>query len=119
MSVALKPQRTSKTASNSWNEGSQSLFFHRQIDDEVQQKDRRKNHEKDLPNAIHSPAKWYELLCHPRAGVAKPNVLRADQSAVLLQSLPSTDALPLLSCMGAGMALGGLISARWWNRRDK
>jgi hypothetical protein len=71
MSVALKPQRTSKTDSNSWNEGSQSLFFHRQIDDEVQQKDRRKNHEKDLPNAIHSPAKWYELLCHPRAGVAK------------------------------------------------
>jgi hypothetical protein len=49
----------------------------------------------------------------------KPNVLRADQSAVLLQSLPSTDALPLLSCMGAGMALGGLISARCWNRRNK
>ena len=49
----------------------------------------------------------------------KPNVLRADHTAVLLQSLPSTDALPLLSCMGAGMALGGLISARWWNQRDK
>jgi hypothetical protein len=49
----------------------------------------------------------------------KPNVFHAEQGAVLLQSLPSTDALPLLSCMGAGMALGGLISARWWNRRDK
>jgi len=31
----------------------------------------------------------------------------------------SSSAVPLLSCMGGGMALGGLISARWANRRDK
>jgi hypothetical protein len=32
----------------------------------------------------------------------------------------SSSPLPLLSCIGAGMALGGLISARWWeHHRDK
>jgi hypothetical protein len=53
----------------------------------------------------------------PKQGPHK--ILPANQGTVLLQSLPSSSALPLLSCMGAGMALGGLISARWWNRRDK
>jgi len=55
----------------------------------------------------------------PKQESPKPKVLLAEQGAVLLQSLPSSNAMPLLSCMGAGMALGGLISARWWNRRDK
>lgn len=27
--------------------------------------------------------------------------------------------LPLLSCIGAGMAVGGLLSVRWANRGDK
>jgi len=31
----------------------------------------------------------------------------------------SSSAVPLLSCMGGGMALGGLISARWANRSAK
>jgi hypothetical protein len=31
----------------------------------------------------------------------------------------SSSGLPLLSCIGAGMALGGLLSARWWESRDK
>jgi hypothetical protein len=55
----------------------------------------------------------------PKQESPKPNLL-ADQDAVLmLQNLPSTNALPLLSCMGAGMALGGLISARWGSHRRK
>jgi hypothetical protein len=29
------------------------------------------------------------------------------------------NSLPLLSCIGAGMAIGGLLSARWANREDK
>jgi hypothetical protein len=55
----------------------------------------------------------------PKQESPKSYVSNADQSAVLLQNLPSTNALPLLSCMGAGMALGGLISARWGSHRRK
>jgi hypothetical protein len=49
----------------------------------------------------------------------KEAALKATETTVLLQNLPSTNALPLLSCIGAGMALGGLISARWGNHRHK
>ena len=43
------------------------------------------------------------------------------QAALKNQNLAhSSSAIPMLSCIGAGMALGGLISARWWDhRRDK
>lgn len=38
---------------------------------ETQEKDQRKDYEKDVPNAIHSPADWYELLCRAKEGVAE------------------------------------------------
>jgi hypothetical protein len=37
----------------------------------TQESDQRKNHEKDLPNAINSPADVHELLCHTKTGVAE------------------------------------------------
>lgn len=44
----------------------------------------------------------------------------ATQAAAQAENLPqSNSGLPLLSCIGAGMALGGLVSARWWENRDK
>lgn len=44
----------------------------------------------------------------------------ATQAAPEAGDLPySSSGLPLLSCIGAGMALGGLLSARWWESRDK
>ncbi|HJT53044.1 MAG TPA: hypothetical protein VJ848_04290 [Candidatus Angelobacter sp.] len=41
------------------------------------------------------------------------------QGAILFQSSPSESGAALLSVIGAGMALGGLISARWGKRGDK
>jgi len=50
------------------------------------------------------------------ATVAGPS---AGESVVILQSSPSATGIALLSCIGGGMALGGLISARWGKRGDK
>jgi hypothetical protein len=47
-----------------------------------------------------------------------PNPITS-QSAILFQSSPSESGAALLSVIGAGMALGGLISARWGKRGDK
>ena len=41
------------------------------------------------------------------------------QCVTLFQSSPSEGGAALLSVIGAGMALGGLISARWGKRGDK
>src|SRR5690242_7376570 len=50
------------------------------------------------------------------------NLLQLTDASSALQAddmSRSSSALPLLSCIGAGMALGGLLSARWWENRDK
>ncbi|HST79151.1 MAG TPA: hypothetical protein VLN58_11735 [Verrucomicrobiae bacterium] len=49
----------------------------------------------------------------------KSNEVIVSGGVVLLQNLPSTNAYALLSCIGGGMALGGLISVRWAHRRNK
>jgi hypothetical protein len=77
------------------------------------------------PMAIISPANSEQL----RQGAAVYNPLQPvpemtssrRQAALKNQNLAhSSSALPMLSCIGAGMALGGLISARWLDhRRDK
>lgn len=46
-------------------------------------------------------------------------VLTGNDAKVVQNEPGSSSAVPLLSCMGGGMALGGLISARWANRAAK
>jgi hypothetical protein len=80
------------------------------------------------PTAIIPSAKFEQ----PRQGAAvynpwqpMPDIFEATssrrQADLRNQNLAhSSSAIPMLSCIGAGMALGGLISARWWDhRRDK
>ena len=50
----------------------------------------------------------------------KPHQSFLTRNITVVQKEPeSSSAVPLLSCMGGGMALGGLISARWANRTAK
>jgi hypothetical protein len=61
-------------------------------------------------------ASSFALPKQKRPSLANPSIA---QSAILFQSSPSESGAALLSVIGAGMALGGLISARWGKRGDK
>jgi hypothetical protein len=61
-------------------------------------------------------ASSFALPKQNRSNPANPSIC---QSAILFQSSPSESGAALLSVIGAGMALGGLISARWGKRGDK
>lgn len=55
----------------------------------------------------------------PGQGGQKTATPSIAESAILFQSSGSEGGAALLSVIGAGMALGGLISARWGKRGDK
>jgi hypothetical protein len=61
-------------------------------------------------------ASCFALPSQNQPTLANPST---SQSAIIFQSSPSESGAALLSVIGAGVALGGLISARWGKRGDK